>query len=70
MSDEKEVTIDEDDGELRQDRYPLRTAPQFIGPQLEDILAALNTITIECNSSSFNLYKYTSLPTNKYLVSN
>jgi phenylalanine ammonia-lyase len=54
VGDEKEVTIDEDDGELRQDRYPLRTAPQFIGPQLEDILASLNTITIECNSTTDN----------------
>ncbi|KAH9174926.1 phenylalanine ammonia-lyase [Lactarius sanguifluus] len=54
ISDEKEVTIDEDDGELRQDRYPLRTAPQFIGPQIEDILASLNTITIECNSTTDN----------------
>lgn len=54
VSDEKEVTIEEDQGELRQDRYPLRTAPQFLGPQIEDILAALNTITIECNSTTDN----------------
>ena len=48
---EEEVTIDEDEGVLRQDRYPLRTAPQFIGPQIEDLLQSLKTITIECNSS-------------------
>ncbi|KAH9956509.1 L-Aspartase-like protein [Russula dissimulans] len=54
VSDEKEVTIDQDQGELRQDRYPLRTAPQFLGPQIEDILAALNTISIECNSTTDN----------------
>lgn len=54
VNDEKEVTIDEDQGELRQDRYPLRTAPQFLGPQIEDILAALNSITIECNSTTDN----------------
>lgn len=48
---EKEVTIAEDDGHLRQDRYPLRTAPQFIGPQLEDLLCSLETLTRECNSS-------------------
>lgn len=53
VSDEKEVTIDQDQGELRQDRYPLRTAPQFLGPQIEDILAAMNSIRIECNSSTF-----------------
>ncbi|KAI0302375.1 phenylalanine ammonia-lyase [Multifurca ochricompacta] len=54
VSDEKEVTIDQDQGELRQDRYPLRTAPQFLGPQIEDILAALNSISIECNSTTDN----------------
>jgi len=53
VSDEKDVTIDQDQGELRQDRYPLRTAPQFLGPQIEDILAAMNSIQIECNSSTF-----------------
>jgi phenylalanine ammonia-lyase len=51
---EKEVHISEDVGELRQDRYPLRTAPQFLGPQLEDIVAALQTLTIECNSTTDN----------------
>ena len=48
---EEEVTIDQDEGVLRQDRYPLRTAPQFIGPQIEDLLHSLKTITTECNSS-------------------
>lgn len=48
---EEELTIDQDEGVLRQDRYPLRTAPQFIGPQVEDLLQSLKTITIECNSS-------------------
>lgn len=46
------MTIAEDKGHLRQDRYPIRTAPQFIGPQLEDLLASLATITQECNSST------------------
>ena len=50
---EKEVSIDEDEGTLRQDRYPLRTAPQFLGPQIEDLLSAVETITIECNSSKY-----------------
>lgn len=48
---EEELTIEQDEGVLRQDRYPLRTAPQFIGPQVEDLLASLKTITTECNSS-------------------
>ena len=49
---EKDVCINEDQGELRQDRYTLRTAPQFLGPQIEDIISALNAVTIECNSSA------------------
>ena len=52
---EEEVTIAEDEGTLRQDRYALRTAPQFIGPQIEDLLASLETITRECNSSELSL---------------
>lgn len=48
---EEDLTIEEDEGTLRQDRYPLRTAPQFIGPQVEDLLHSIKTITIECNSS-------------------
>lgn len=51
---EKDVTIEQDQGELRQDRYTLRTAPQFLGPQIEDIIAALNSVTIECNSTTDN----------------
>jgi len=39
---------------LRQDRYPLRTAPQWIGPQLEDLLVAHQTISIELNSTTDN----------------
>lgn len=52
-SEEDECHIDEDAGELRQDRYPLRTAAQFLGPQVEDILSALDTVTLECNSSEY-----------------
>jgi phenylalanine ammonia-lyase len=51
VKDEDEVHIAEDEGELRQDRYPLRTSAQFLGPQVEDILSALETVTLECNSS-------------------
>ncbi|KAG6837070.1 hypothetical protein H0H93_015338 [Arthromyces matolae] len=51
---EQELTIEEDGGVLKQDRYPLRTAPQFIGPQIEDLLESLKTITIECNSTTDN----------------
>ncbi|KAF5325935.1 hypothetical protein D9611_000229 [Ephemerocybe angulata] len=51
---EEEVSLKEDRYSLRQDRYPLRTAPQFLGPQLEDILAAHATITLECNTTTDN----------------
>jgi phenylalanine ammonia-lyase len=54
QTQEKEVTIEEDEGTLRQDRYPLRTAPQFIGPQVEDLMQSLKTLTIECNSTTDN----------------
>ena len=55
---EGERNISEDHGLLRQDRYPLRTAPQFLGPQIEDILSALNTVTQECNSSGCPLFYF------------
>ncbi|EKM50747.1 uncharacterized protein PHACADRAFT_130223 [Phanerochaete carnosa HHB-10118-sp] len=51
---EDEVHITEDEGELRQDRYPLRTSAQFLGPQIEDILCALDAVTLECNSTTDN----------------
>jgi phenylalanine ammonia-lyase len=42
------------DGTLRQDRYSIRTAAQWIGPVLEDLLLAHQQITIECNSVTDN----------------
>lgn len=54
VTQEEEVTIEQDQGVLRQDRYPLRTAPQFIGPQIEDLLQSIKTLTIECNSTTDN----------------
>ncbi|THU85713.1 phenylalanine ammonia-lyase [Dendrothele bispora CBS 962.96] len=51
---EEEVKIEDDAGHLRQDRYSLRTAPQFLGPQIEDLLSSLATITQECNSTTDN----------------
>ena len=46
-----EETIDADAGALSQDRYPLRTAPQYLGPQLETVQRSAEIIAIECNSS-------------------
>ena len=40
--------------DLVQDRYSLRSAPQWIGPQLEDLLLAEEQISIELNSSCDN----------------
>lgn len=41
-------------GMLYQDRYPLRTASQWLGPQLEDLLLAQTQISIELNSTTDN----------------
>ncbi|THH08002.1 hypothetical protein EW145_g3006, partial [Phellinidium pouzarii] len=49
-----EETIDADAGTLRQDRYPLRTAPQWLGPQAEVVQRAADVIRIECNSTTDN----------------
>ncbi|OBZ69631.1 Phenylalanine ammonia-lyase [Grifola frondosa] len=54
VSVEEEKHISDDIGELRQDRYPLRASAQFLGPQVEDILAALESVTLECNSTTDN----------------
>ncbi|PPQ97378.1 hypothetical protein CVT26_006612 [Gymnopilus dilepis] len=51
---EEEVSLQEDRYSLRQDRYPLRTSPQFLGPQIEDILSAQAAIIQECNSTTDN----------------
>ena len=39
---------------LRQDRYSIRTTPQWIGPALEDLLLAYQQITTELNSVTDN----------------
>ncbi|KAJ7703111.1 phenylalanine ammonia-lyase [Mycena rosella] len=51
---EEELSLEDDKYSLRQDRYPLRTSPQFLGPQIEDILSALSAVTQECNSTTDN----------------
>ncbi|EIN12135.1 phenylalanine ammonia-lyase, partial [Punctularia strigosozonata HHB-11173 SS5] len=50
----EERTVEEDAGELRQDRYPLRTAAQWLGPQMEDVMAAVASVALECNSTTDN----------------
>ncbi|THV07334.1 phenylalanine ammonia-lyase [Dendrothele bispora CBS 962.96] len=54
QSHEEEIGLEDDKYSLRQDRYPLRTSPQFLGPQIEDILSALAAVTQECNSTTDN----------------
>ena len=54
QGDEVEVKIEEDEGILRQDRYSLRTSPQWLGPQFEDIKKIEETIRIEVNSTTDN----------------
>ncbi|KAL1841150.1 hypothetical protein VTJ49DRAFT_7375 [Mycothermus thermophilus] len=39
---------------LAQDRYALRTAPQWLGPQLEDLQLAARQVAIEVNSTTDN----------------
>ncbi|KAK3904444.1 L-Aspartase-like protein [Staphylotrichum tortipilum] len=39
---------------LAQDRYPLRTSPQWIGPQLEDLALATRQVTAELNTTTDN----------------
>ncbi|KAF2090130.1 phenylalanine ammonia-lyase [Saccharata proteae CBS 121410] len=39
---------------LYQDRYPLRTSSQWIGPQLEDLMLANEQVAVELNSTTDN----------------
>lgn len=41
-------------GKLYQDRYALRTASQWLGPQLEDLLLAHSQVSTELNSTTDN----------------
>ena len=43
-----------EEGSLRQDRYSIRTASQWLGPVVEDLLLAYKQVTIECNSVTDN----------------
>ncbi|TEY38748.1 hypothetical protein BOTCAL_0478g00010 [Botryotinia calthae] len=40
--------------QLRQDRYSIRTASQWIGPSLEDLLLSYEQVSIELNSTTDN----------------
>ena len=54
VAHEEAVGVKEDDHELRQDRYPLRTSPQFMGPLVEDLLHAYSVLSLENNTTTDN----------------
>ena len=41
-------------GKLRQDRYAIRSASQWLGPTLEDLILSYNQVLTECNSITDN----------------
>lgn len=43
-----------EEGRMRQDRYSLRTATQWLGPQIEELLRATQWVTTEANSVTDN----------------
>ncbi|KAL8810030.1 MAG: hypothetical protein Q9223_000868 [Gallowayella weberi] len=51
---EHDKAIPQSSGLLYQDRYALRTASQWLGPQMEDLLLAHEQITTELNSTTDN----------------
>ncbi|GAA5897404.1 hypothetical protein JCM6882_001878 [Rhodosporidiobolus microsporus] len=51
---EEEVQVKDDEGVLRQDRYPLRTSPQWLGPIISDLVNAHSILTTEVNSTTDN----------------
>lgn len=51
---EHDQDIRQSSGLLYQDRYALRTASQWIGPQMEDLLLAHEQVTTELNSTTDN----------------
>ena len=43
-----------EEGSLRQDRYSIRTAAQWLSPVLEDLLLSHQQVSVECNSVTDN----------------
>lgn len=55
LSESKLVQVNDGaDSSLRQDRYSIRTAPQWLGPLLEDLVLSHQQLSIECNSATDN----------------
>ncbi|KAI8461933.1 phenylalanine ammonia-lyase, partial [Phakopsora pachyrhizi] len=51
---EKDLELERLSQMLRQDRYPLRTSPQWLGPQIEELISIHRTVTQELNSTTDN----------------
>jgi phenylalanine ammonia-lyase len=62
ISDDAEVPVrsELDRLILRQDRYALRTSPQWAGPQIEDIVSAAAAIQQELNTTTDNREQHSS----------
>ncbi|GAA5969160.1 hypothetical protein JCM11641_007492 [Rhodosporidiobolus odoratus] len=54
VAHEEEIAVKDDEGVLRQDRYPLRTSPQWLGPIISDLINAHSILTTEVNSTTDN----------------
>ncbi len=52
LSDKEQDHAESDS--LRQDRYSIRTTPQWLGPQLENLMLADKQISVEVNSTTDN----------------
>jgi phenylalanine ammonia-lyase len=44
--------VAQDEGILRQDRYPLRTSAQWLGPIVTELLESRRVLEIELNSTT------------------
>ncbi|PLW29158.1 hypothetical protein PCASD_10925 [Puccinia coronata f. sp. avenae] len=54
LDEERRVDQDKDQAILRQDRYALRTSPQWLGPQLEELINVNETLCREINATTDN----------------
>ncbi|KAH9456130.1 hypothetical protein MJO29_006148 [Puccinia striiformis f. sp. tritici] len=54
LDEERSVDQEKDQAILRQDRYALRTAPQWLGPQLEELISVNKTLSQEINATTDN----------------
>jgi hypothetical protein len=53
-ADDNDGDIDNGRARLKQDRYPLRTAAQWLGPAAETWVESVRRVTVELNSANDN----------------